>query len=53
MLAGAELLRDKQDENAYCRIQECSREVMSLPQPFVPENVRPFRSQVRLVADDL
>ena len=37
----------------YCRIQECSRGIMPLPQPFVPENVRPFRSQVRLVADDL
>jgi len=30
---------DNQDETPYCRIQECSRGIMLLPQPIVPESV--------------
>ena len=31
-----ELARDKQDENACCLTEECSRSPGSLPQPFAP-----------------
>lgn len=50
---GADLDGDNQVGIAYCRIQECSRRIMPLHQPFVPGDFRPFRSQYRLVADDL